>query len=73
MNPEPVRPAIVSVTQTASLDAQGNVLPQVVVTYKVGPHGPFSAVFPAASFTAADAQTVMNARANEINQLIGVA
>ena len=70
---DPLRPNIVNVSQTSSLDAQGNVLPQVVVTYKVGMHGPFTAVFPAADFTAAAAQQVMNARASDINQLVGMA
>jgi len=70
---DPLRPNIVNVTQTSSLDAQGNVLPQVVVTYKVGPHGPFTAVFPAAAFTAAAAQQVIAERTNELNNLVGMA
>lgn len=69
---DPLTTQIISVTQSASLDSQGNVVPQVIVSYKIGGHGPFTAAFPAASFSAAAAQQVINQRAAEINQLVSM-
>jgi len=69
---DPLATQIISVTQSASLDSQGNVVPQVILSYKIGPHGPFTAAFPAATFTAATAQEVINQRAREINQLVNM-
>ena len=67
--PNMLTPHVVRVVQADRLTPAGAVERQVRVSYMVGDHGPFDAVFPEAGFSATAVKTVMDARAAELSKL----
>ena len=64
-----LKPEIKNVTQTARLNLTGPPSYFMRVLYVVGTHGPFTAEFPAAEFTAQAVQAEMAKTAATINAL----
>jgi len=62
-------PTVTRVTQDQTLDATGKVVTFMRVIYMVGDHGPFMLSIPAVEFSAAGAQALMQATADEISKL----
>jgi len=58
------------VSQTTRLDAQGNVQRPTVVSYYLGPHGPFTDEFPEGGATATAIKSAILDRQKELRELV---
>lgn len=65
-------PTIVNVREQNALGSNGRVQKAIVITYKVGEHGPFTLVTNAGDIASGAAQTQMTQFANTLATLPGV-
>lgn len=66
---EPLKPVFQRVQQLNTLQTDGSLQKNYVITFMVGTQGPFTETIPGNEFNAANVQAAMQKIADEINQL----
>ena len=67
--PDDFTPKLERASERIDTGPGNTVVTKVVVSYKVGTHGPFTLSYDAATFTAQQARQDMQARADQLKQL----